>query len=51
MQDLVVNLENKPGTLAELGAALGNAGINIEGVCGVCGICDCFAERIVPIFG
>ena len=35
MQDLIVNLENKPGTLAALGEALGNAGINIEGFCGV----------------
>lgn len=35
MQDLVVNLENKPGTLAQLGEAVGNAGINIEGVCGI----------------
>jgi hypothetical protein len=35
MQDLVVNLENKSGTLAQLGEALGNAGINIEGVCGI----------------
>ena len=35
MQDLIVNLENKPGTLAQLGEALGNAGINIEGVCGM----------------
>lgn len=32
--DLTVNLENRPGTLAQLGEALGNAGINIEGVCG-----------------
>lgn len=32
MQDLIVKLENKPGTLAQLGEALGNAGINIEGV-------------------
>ena len=37
MQDLIVNLENKPGTLAALGEALGNAGINIEGVAGVAG--------------
>ena len=37
MQDLTVNLENKPGTLAALGEALGNAGINIEGVCGMAG--------------
>jgi hypothetical protein len=33
MQDLVVKLENKAGTLAQLGEALGNAGINVEGVC------------------
>lgn len=32
MQDLIVKLENKAGTLAQLGEALGNAGINIEGV-------------------
>jgi hypothetical protein len=37
MQDLTVNLENKVGTLAQLGQALGNAGINIEGVCAVSG--------------
>ena len=37
MQDLIVNLENKPGTLAALGETLGNAGINIEGFCGVGG--------------
>lgn len=35
MQDLTVNLENKPGTLAQLGEALGNAGINIEGACAI----------------
>lgn len=37
MQDLVVNLENKPGSLAALGEALRNAGINVEGVCGMAG--------------
>ena len=31
MHDLTVNLENRPGTLAQLGEVLGNAGINIEG--------------------
>jgi hypothetical protein len=31
VQDLTVNLENRPGTLAQLGETLGNAGINIEG--------------------
>jgi hypothetical protein len=33
--DLTVNLENRPGTLAELGEALGNAGINIDGAAGL----------------
>ena len=37
MQDLTVNLENKTGTLAKLGQTLGDAGINIEGVCAVSG--------------
>ncbi len=32
--DLTVILENRPGTFADLGEALGNAGINIDGVCG-----------------
>jgi len=32
--DLTVILENRPGTLADLGEALGRAGINIEGGCG-----------------
>lgn len=37
MQDLVIILENRPGTLAALGETLGNAGINIEAVCGMVG--------------
>ena len=28
-------LENRPGSLADLGEALGNTGINIEGMCGI----------------
>jgi hypothetical protein len=32
--DLTVILDDRPGTLAEMGEALGNAGINIDGVCG-----------------
>jgi hypothetical protein len=32
--DLTIYLENRPGTLAEVGEALGNAGVNIEGGCG-----------------
>jgi hypothetical protein len=32
--ELTVFLENRPGTFAGLGEALGNAGINIQGICG-----------------
>jgi hypothetical protein len=32
--DLTVILEDRPGTLADMGEALGRAGINIEGLCG-----------------
>jgi hypothetical protein len=34
-KDLLVTLEDRPGTLADLGEALGDAGINIEGVCAI----------------
>jgi hypothetical protein len=33
--DLAVTVEDRPGVLAALGAALGSAGVNIEGVSGV----------------
>jgi hypothetical protein len=33
MKDLTVSLEDRPGTLADLGEATGRAGINIEGIC------------------
>lgn len=33
--DLGVTVEDRPGGLAEVGEALGSAGINIEGLCGV----------------
>ena len=33
-RDLTVVLEDRPGTLAEMGEALGKAGINIDGLCG-----------------
>ena len=36
LKDLKVILENRPGTLADLGEALGSAGVNIEGMCGPC---------------
>ena len=32
---LVLNLQSKPGVLANVAAALGKAGVNIEGVCAV----------------
>jgi hypothetical protein len=34
MKDLTVILEDRPGTLGDLGEATRGAGINIEGVCG-----------------
>jgi len=35
MKDLKVELEeDQPGTLADIGEALGNAGVNIDGICG-----------------
>ena len=34
-KDLTVLLEDKPGTLANLGEVLGKAGINIEGITGI----------------
>ena len=34
-KDLTVILENRPGTIADLGEALGKAGININGICGI----------------
>ena len=34
MKDLKIVLENRPGTLADMGEALGKAGINIDGGCG-----------------
>jgi hypothetical protein len=34
-KNLTVILEDRPGTLADLGEALGNAGINMDGGCGI----------------
>ena len=34
-RDITVILEDKPGTLATMGGALGDAGINIKGGCGL----------------
>ena len=34
-KDLTVKLEDRPGTLADMGEALSKAGINMDGICGV----------------
>jgi hypothetical protein len=34
-RDLTVMLHDRPGALADMGEALGRAGVNIEGICGV----------------
>lgn len=34
MKDITVSLEDRPGTLADFGDALGKAGVNIEGMAG-----------------
>jgi hypothetical protein len=33
--DIAIELENRPGTLAELGEAAGQKGINLDGICGI----------------
>jgi hypothetical protein len=33
-KDLTVMIEDRPGTLADLGEATGKAGVNIDGMCG-----------------
>jgi len=43
--DLTVVVANRPGTLADLGEALGNAGVNIEGMCGF----PCEGEGVVHV--
>ncbi len=35
VKDLTISLEDRPGSLAKVGEALGKAGVNIEGICGV----------------
>jgi hypothetical protein len=35
MKDLVVDLEDRPHSLAAFAEALGAAGVNVEGICGV----------------
>ena len=45
MKDITIVLEDKPGTLADLGETLGKANINIEGLCGV----TCEGEDLIHI--
>ena len=33
-KDLTLTLDNRPGTLAQMGEVIGGAGINIDGICG-----------------
>jgi hypothetical protein len=33
--DFTITVEDRPGGIASIGEALGNAGVNIEGVCGL----------------
>lgn len=35
--DLKIDIQDQPGALAQVGDVLGNAGINIDGVCGTSG--------------
>ena len=43
--DITVTLEDRPGTLAYLGEAIGAAGINIDGACGF--LCEEGAKAVV----
>lgn len=45
MKDLTVILQNKPGTLADMGETLGKAGISIESLCGI----ECAGEGVIHI--
>jgi hypothetical protein len=45
LKDIAIILENKPGTLADLGETLGKENINMEGLCG--SLCD--GEDIIHV--
>ncbi len=45
MKDITIILEDRPGTLADLGETLGKANINIEGLCGAA----CEGEDLIHI--
>lgn len=44
-KDLTVILQDRPGTFADVGVALGKAGINVEGLCGF----PCEGEGVLHI--
>jgi hypothetical protein len=46
--DLTVVLEDRPGTLARVAQTLGNAGINIEGICALTTDTVGIAHLLVP---
>jgi hypothetical protein len=45
--DLTVHLENRPGALAEVGEALGSAGVNVGGVAAMASGGDSLAHLLV----
>jgi len=45
--DLLVVLQDRPGTLADLGEALGKAGVNIDGISGMAVAGEGFAHILV----
>ncbi|MHA2028230.1 MAG: ACT domain-containing protein [Candidatus Hodarchaeales archaeon] len=45
MKDFTLILKNQPGTFADLGEALGKAGINMEGICGM----PCEGEGLIHV--
>jgi hypothetical protein len=46
-KDLTVIVEDRPGTLADLGEATGRAGVNIEGLCAMTGDGKGFIHMLV----
>jgi len=46
--DLTIIMDNRPGTLAEIGEALGRAGINVEGMCGFVAQGKGYGHILVP---
>jgi hypothetical protein len=45
LKDFALIVDNRPGCLADLGEALGKAGVNMEGICGI----PCEGEGLIHI--